>query len=68
MRNTAATSSPLLSGLSATITCAHLHADYAVCDAMSLPFSDATFDVIIANVMLYHFPDIPKALLKSAVY
>ena len=34
MRNTAATSSPLLSGLSATITCAHLHADYTLRQAL----------------------------------
>lgn len=41
---------------------AHLGADYAVCDAMALPFADASFDVVIANMMLYHVPDIDRAL------
>lgn len=40
----------------------HLTADYAVCDAMALPYADASFDVVIANMMLYHVPDIPRAL------
>ena len=31
-------------------------------DAQSIPFEDETFDVVIANHMLYHVPDIPKAL------
>lgn len=31
-------------------------------DAESLPFADDTFDVVIANHMLYHVPDRPKAL------
>lgn len=40
----------------------HLRADYAVCDAMSLPYADSSFDVVIANMMLYHVPDIAQAL------
>ena len=40
----------------------HLHADYAVCDAMALPYEDNAFDVVIANMMLYHVPDIARAL------
>ncbi len=31
-------------------------------DAQSIPFEDETFDVVIANFMLYHVPDRPKAL------
>lgn len=31
-------------------------------DVESLPFADAAFDVAIANHMLYHVPDRPKAL------
>jgi len=31
-------------------------------DAQSIPFEDETFDVVIANHMLYHVPDRPKAL------
>lgn len=41
---------------------AHLGASYAICDAMSLPYPDAAFDVVIANMMLYHVPDIELAL------
>lgn len=33
-----------------------------VADAQSLPFHDEEFDVVIANHMLYHVPDIPLAL------
>lgn len=40
----------------------HLCADYAVCDAMALPYETASFDVVIANMMLYHVPDIDRAL------
>ena len=31
-------------------------------DAQSIPFEDETFDAVIANFMLYHVPDRPKAL------
>ncbi len=41
---------------------AHLQADYRVCDAMNLPWADGSFDVVIANMMLYHVPDIDRAL------
>ena len=40
----------------------HLNADYAICDAMALPYDDHTFDAVIANMMLYHVPDISQAL------
>jgi ubiquinone/menaquinone biosynthesis C-methylase UbiE len=36
--------------------------DFAVADVEALPFADATFDLAIANHMLYHVPDRPKAL------
>ncbi len=31
-------------------------------DAQQIPFADETFDAVIANFMLYHVPDRPKAL------
>lgn len=31
-------------------------------DIQKIPFEDNTFDVVIANMMLYHVPDIPKGL------
>jgi ubiquinone/menaquinone biosynthesis C-methylase UbiE len=31
-------------------------------DAQEIPFDDETFDAVIANHMLYHIPDKPKAL------
>jgi len=40
----------------------HLAADYDVVDAQDIPYPDAAFDVVIANMMLYHVPDIPRAL------
>ncbi|MHB8643395.1 MAG: class I SAM-dependent methyltransferase [Gaiellaceae bacterium] len=36
-------------------------ATYVVCDAQDLPFADESFDVVVANHMLYHVPDRPRA-------
>jgi SAM-dependent methyltransferase len=36
--------------------------EFREADAQSLPFRDAGFDVVIANHMLYHVPDRPRAL------
>ncbi|MFN8371531.1 MAG: class I SAM-dependent methyltransferase [Anaerolineae bacterium] len=33
-------------------------------DVQALPYADASFDVIIANYMLYHVPDRPKAIAE----
>jgi len=35
---------------------------YQVADAQQIPFEDYTFDTVIANYMLYHVPDRPRAL------
>lgn len=35
---------------------------YKVVDIQQIPFADASFDIVIANMMLYHVADIEKAL------
>jgi ubiquinone/menaquinone biosynthesis C-methylase UbiE len=37
---------------------------FTVSDVMAIPFSSATFDVVLAHHMLYHVPDRPKALAE----
>jgi len=37
---------------------------YQVIDAQFIPYDDNTFDIVIANHMLYHVPDIDKALAE----
>jgi len=39
-------------------------ADYVVADAQELPFDDGSFDVVLANHMLYHVPDRPRAFAE----
>lgn len=36
--------------------------EYKQADIQNLPFEDDSFDVVIANMMLYHVPDIDKAM------
>ena len=38
------------------------HFDFQPLNIETLPFDDYTFDTVIANHMLYHVPDIPKAI------
>ncbi len=40
--------------------------EFKECSADVLPFSDASFDVVLSLFMLYHMPDIPKALKEWA--
>jgi SAM-dependent methyltransferase len=40
--------------------------DAQVGDVQSLPFADGSFDVVVAAWMLYHVPDIPRALGEIA--
>ena len=39
-----------------------IHIHYTVLDAQSLPLPSDSFNVVIANHMIYHIPDIPKAI------
>lgn len=36
--------------------------NFQVVDAQAIPFADESFDAVIANHMLYHMPDLPRAL------
>ena len=40
----------------------HENMEYKVIDIQEIPFEENTFDVVIANMMLYHVPDIDKGL------
>jgi SAM-dependent methyltransferase len=40
--------------------------DASVADVQSLPFEDATFDVVVAAWMLYHVPDLGRGLAEIA--
>jgi SAM-dependent methyltransferase len=39
---------------------------YVVADAQELPLADGSFDLAVANHMLYHVPDRPRALAELA--
>ncbi|MCL2445923.1 MAG: class I SAM-dependent methyltransferase [Oscillospiraceae bacterium] len=36
--------------------------EYAVIDAQNIPYDENTFDIVIANYMLYHVPNVEQAL------
>ncbi len=39
---------------------------FGVTDAQEIPFEDGAFDAVVANHMLYHVPDLPRALSEIA--
>lgn len=40
----------------------HLNVQYHIIDIQDIPFPDDSFDVVIANMMLYHVPNLEKGL------
>ncbi|MCR4789124.1 MAG: class I SAM-dependent methyltransferase [Lachnospiraceae bacterium] len=40
----------------------HVGIEYRIADIQNIPFSDKEFDVVIANMMLYHVPDLSRGL------
>ncbi len=38
--------------------------EYMLIDIQDIPFEDNSFDIVIANMMLYHVPDIDKGLIE----
>lgn len=38
--------------------------EYRVIDIQNIPFEDESFDVVIANMMLYHVPDMNRGLAE----
>ena len=38
--------------------------EYRIMDIQEIPYQDDTFDIVIANMMLYHVPDIGKGLAE----
>lgn len=42
----------------------HDNVEYKVLDIQEIPYEDGTFDVVIANMMLYHVPDIYRGLAE----
>ena len=38
---------------------------YKIVDIQDIPFADNSFDIVIANMMLYHVPDLKKGLAES---
>src|SRR5687768_6677205 len=39
---------------------------FVLIDAQDVPYPDETFDIVVANYMLYHVPDRPKAIRELA--
>ena len=40
----------------------HANVEYRVIDICDIPYENSSFDAVIANMMLYHVPDLDKAL------
>ena len=42
----------------------HPQFSFQTADIQSIPFEDARFDLVLAHMMLYHVPDLPRALAE----
>ncbi|MBM3130466.1 MAG: class I SAM-dependent methyltransferase [Chloroflexi bacterium] len=51
-------------GMIETTRATGVAANFAQNDAQAIPFRDASFDAVIANHMLYHVPDVARALAE----
>lgn len=40
------------------------HVEYRIVDAIDLPYAHGSFDLVFAHMMLYHVPDLGKALAE----
>ena len=45
---------------------AHSNIEFCTVDIQDIPFADNEFDVVIANMMLYHVPDLERGLSEVA--
>jgi ubiquinone/menaquinone biosynthesis C-methylase UbiE len=46
------------------LLCKYDNIEYRVIDIQEIPFGDEIFDVVIANMMLYHVPDLERGLAE----
>jgi ubiquinone/menaquinone biosynthesis C-methylase UbiE len=46
------------------LLCNYDNIEYSVIDIQEIPYGDETFDVVIANMMLYHVPDLERGLAE----
>jgi SAM-dependent methyltransferase len=52
-------------GMIAKAASANVNINFLQADAQSLPFAKESFDIVTARHMLYHVPDIPRALAEA---